>query len=533
MRKRLLSLLLLLLLLPAAVLAETSPLLRVRLKRPALTDRADLWLDSAYLLSAGGTETLFPKGTHLILQTCAGGMTLHAGSLAMLLPESCTLTPAPKTGLPETAAGFRLSKTGNLYPGTLRLQVEGGQLIPTLTLSTEAYLQGVVPYEMSNLFPLEALKAQAICARTYAMAHIDPASAYDVVDTTANQVFRGIDRRNTNAIRAVTDTAGVVGTWKGQLATCYYAASNGGQTKTVNQVWPEPGDWGYYAQADDPYDLENPESPVLRAKIRKDAAPDEALSALILADKKLRATDPASFRITGAALAGIKPPSREASELVLTVSASQTQADGSRKALQNQSVRLKLFPDAVGALKLSIGGLNNELLTLTETADAIVLESRRYGHGVGMSQRGAQWMASQYGKNYVDILAFYYPGMVLMQAPGDLAPAASIPAPLAMTPAPAASPTPRPTLMPVSTPLPAGATLWTVEGIEEDSSLNLRESPSTAGKILMRLYKHQPLAVLQPAEVEGWVLVQTDTAKGYVMQSFLRRADGTAASPAP
>ena len=60
------------------------------------------------------------------------------------------------------------------------------------SLSVEDYLLGVVPYEMSNSFPLEALKAQAVCARTYALSHVQGDPYYDLEDTTNDQVFRGV-----------------------------------------------------------------------------------------------------------------------------------------------------------------------------------------------------------------------------------------------------------------------------------------------------------------------------------------------------
>ena len=87
----------------------------------------------------------------------------------------------------------------------------------------------------------------------------------------------------------------------------------------------------------------------------------------------------------------------------------------------------------------------------------------------------------------------------------------------------AATPTPRPTLMPVTEDLPEGAWLAEVENIDDDSSLNLRAEPSPAAEILMRLFRHQKLIVLENAEVDGWVKVKTDATEGYVMLSFLQR----------
>jgi len=120
-------------------------------------------------------------------------------------------------------------------------------------------------------------------------------------------------------------------------------------------------------------------------------------------------------------------------------------------------------------------------------------------------------------------MAFYYPGLELMcvQA-GD--PALPTPPPaLAASPAPPATPTPRPTLMPVTGDLPQGAYLATVHNIDDDSSLNLRAEPSQASEILMRLYKHQQLVVLETCEDPAWVKVKTDVIEGYVMVSFLQK----------
>ena len=79
--------------------------------------------------------------------------------------------------------------------------------------------------------------------------------------------------------------------------------------------------------------------------------------------------------------------------------------------------------------------------------------------------------------------------------------------------------------MPVTEPLPEGAWLATVENIDDDSTLNLREKPSAGSKVLRRLYKHQQLIVLEEAEVAGWVHVKTDVAEGYVMYSFLQKTE--------
>ena len=153
-----------------------------------------------------------------------------------------------------------------------------------------------------------------------------------------------------------------------------------------------------------------------------------------------------------------------------------------------------------------------------------MLEARRFGHGVGMSQRGAQQMAARHGATCEQILSFYYPGVRLVQAGSQPAALPTQPAALVATPAPAATATPRPTLMPVTGPLPQGAWLASVEGVAEDSSLNLRAEPHSAADVLMRLFAHQRLIVLETCEDPAWVRVRTDAIEGYVMVSFLAPA---------
>jgi len=125
-----------------------------------------------------------------------------------------------------------------------------------------------VGYEMNNSWPIEALKAQAVAARTYAMQRKANSGDrdYDVVDTTDDQVFKGFDERHANVHQAVRETAGVVGIWKGEFASCYYTASNGGETALPVDVWGTAGDYGYLDSRSDPYDLENPSSKVLSTR---------------------------------------------------------------------------------------------------------------------------------------------------------------------------------------------------------------------------------------------------------------------------
>ena len=181
---------------------------------------------------------------------------------------------------------------------------------------------------------------------------------------------------------------------------------------------------------------------------------------------------------------------------------------------------LPIFKDVESALSLSINQTDNELWTVTETNTDFIVESRRYGHGVGMSQYGAEWMAGQYGMTYTDILSFYYPGITLMRytIPETGLPHVSDAFTKAADPPP--TPTPRPTLMPVTEVAGEGQWYVRVENIGENSWLNLRSEPSLSSDILLLLYKGQRLLVLERMPQEGWLHVKTDVTEGYVMEEF-------------
>ena len=558
---------------------EAAPSIRVLLRRLALTDRIDLSLSGAYSLSWGkNSRMLLPAGSELTVQVRQdqlilffSGASLNCGAKLLLARvASDSAEKASRTAL--LSHGLRIAPGDALYLGDLALTVSGGQLQPVLSISVEDYLLGVVPYEMSDDFPLEALKAQAVCARTYALGRVDPKKAWDVVDTTNDQVFRGLTGGHSRSAEAVAATAGLVGYSGGALAHCYYSASNGGQTELPSHVWAGEESSRCFATVDDPYDVENPESIVKKASFRKDASglPEPLLEMIIpaiLAQPQMAdyVQQPDCLRLDAVTEVSLsKPrfrsPSRLMTKLNLTLQVSgrrllapvtpdpltyepeedlvsplplETPSSGpvlsSFTPVGTFTLSLDLFPALIRVLGLSIYGADNEIITVSEEADRFVLTAGRYGHGVGMSQRGAQWMAGKYKKNFQQILSFYFPGMVLKKAASGAAQLSTPDPLLAETPGPAATPTPRPTLMPVSeaslNDLPEGAWLASVENIEDDSSLNLRADPSPAGEILMRLYKHQRLVVLETCEDPVWVHVRTDAVEGYVMVSFLEKAE--------
>jgi len=551
--------------------AQTQSTIRVWLKRLQVSDTLEIAVQGNYMLEGG--QMTFADGAKMTVVLRDGQLVLHSGSMAVVMGKSMKLLRCEG----EPSGALLLAGNSGLYEGDLVLTVSDGVIRPVLHIFVEDYLLGVVPYEMGDSFPLEALKAQAIAARTYALQKSgDTQSDYDVEDTTNDQAYRGRSSSSPLSEQAVRETEGLCGTYKGQLASCYYSASNGGQTELGQHVWPrdDPDAYGYMGMYDDPYDYENDASVVKRFTLPKrpgengvgpalhsalvaalkpqlEARGYEAEDDLVVFDEILSVT---------AAAPKYDEPSRLMTELRFEVRISVRECLWRDAAPQESAqsaytpapdatptptprptatpayspykrlgdvfaVTLPVFGAADKAMGLSINVSQNELLEVFDIGSAFMLESRRFGHGVGMSQRGAEQMARKYGKTYEEILRFYYPTMDVMAYGAQRKPLATINAELMATPAPTASPTPRPTLMPVTTKkLPRGAYVAVVSNISEDSSLNLRESPSLGAEVLRRLYKDQKLIVLK-ATADGWSHVKTDVIEGYVRSEYLQTAE--------
>ncbi|MEG0767844.1 MAG: SpoIID/LytB domain-containing protein [Clostridia bacterium] len=120
-----------------------------------------------------------------------------------------------------------------------------------ISLPIEEYLRGVVPSELSESSPMEALCAQAIAARTYALKRA--AAGISITDTANHQAYR-CDRiaKSSRSQKAVAETAGQVLGYEGKPIDCFYSSSNGGITKRSGEVWRR--DYPYYVHREDAWD---------------------------------------------------------------------------------------------------------------------------------------------------------------------------------------------------------------------------------------------------------------------------------------
>jgi stage II sporulation protein D len=162
--------------------------------------------------------------------------------------------PGPLLFSPRSAA---LSLGGRAYRGSLRVKKVGSRLQVVNVVGLEPYLWGVVPSEMPERWPAEALAAQAVCARTYALAHLHKGD-FDLYNDTRSQVYGGVASEAQSATDAVNETAGEVVLYDDQLANTYFFSSSGGKTANVQDVWPDSPPAPYLVSVPDPYDTLSP-----------------------------------------------------------------------------------------------------------------------------------------------------------------------------------------------------------------------------------------------------------------------------------
>lgn len=139
----------------------------------------------------------------------------------------------------KPADGGYVNAKNKWYRGYLMIQNRGQKLTVINDVPLEDYLRGVVPSEMPSTWEIEALKAQAIAARSYALANLGKRASlgFDLKDTPEDQAYGGASAETAKTNSAVNDTAGLVLTYNYKVIPAYYSASAGGQTINSKQLW--------------------------------------------------------------------------------------------------------------------------------------------------------------------------------------------------------------------------------------------------------------------------------------------------------
>jgi SpoIID/LytB domain protein len=366
-----------------------------------------------------------------LLKTLDGSLVLmkDGESIGNFGPQF-TLAPAPYS------EENQISLNGHLYLGEITFTIENNQYIrPINKLPLDDYLKGVVPSEMPASWNLEALKAQAVAARTYVMTKLGAA----IDDTVSYQAYNGFQWYPKSS-QAVDQTAGQLLKYHGKLISAVFSSSNGGVTESSENVWGSEQTPYLPAQADN-YDPKNPWT-INLTKTQIDLAdkdlknPDLWWSSSVEKDKKVIDNMKAYLKSSGYANGDLKIVSIPE----MAISPEKTTSGRSKKA----SIQIEFFVKDSGGYRIGPDGALQKFVfektdfpisglrallgpslmksylvdPLQDTGDTYVLSGLGYGHGVGMSQWGAKVMGDQ-GITYNNILSFYYPGTDLIGAPSS------------------------------------------------------------------------------------------------------------------
>jgi stage II sporulation protein D len=148
--------------------------------------------------------------------------------------------------------------TSGLYRGSIEVRLDSGGVTAINELDMDSYVRGVVAGEMPSSWPLEALKAQAVAARTYALATRKTDGPFDQYPDVRSQVYRGVTGESIRSDAAVRATAGRVLTYAGEPAVTYYFSTSGGHTENVEYSFVGSLSKPWLVGVPDPYDSQSP-----------------------------------------------------------------------------------------------------------------------------------------------------------------------------------------------------------------------------------------------------------------------------------
>lgn len=295
-----------------------------------------------------------------------------------------------------------LSLDGKEYRGLIELTSISGQLVAVNVVFIEDYLKGVVPLEIGPTpkEQFEAIKAQAVAARTYSMGHLDQYgdnAGYDLKADISDQVYQGVGVEQELINKAIEDTRGIVIVYRDKMIDAYYHSTCGGSTDDIEDVWDKDPEPYLRAVHDDS-----------ACKISKYFTWQEKFSAdqLIMRLERYlqqeRGTEPQLGKLRDVRILERTPGGRVESIVFET--------DNGHFIFNKETVRwvVRRSDDMNSILRSA-----NFSLDIQRDADSnivdVTFDGHGYGHGVGMCQMGARGMAAN-GVAYDSILSLYYQG---------------------------------------------------------------------------------------------------------------------------
>ena len=291
-----------------------------------------------------------------------------------------------------------------IYRGSIKITKKPEGFLVVNTLPLEMYLEAVVPSEMPSSYPLEALKAQAVCARTYAWKQLKEKKletyGADVDDSVNFQVYNNIGLEESTT-QAVEETKGRILSQNGKPIEAYYFSTSAGVTST-DEIWGAENAAPYLKSVDCGFDSEEPWRPWETEVSRE------------VIEQRAQRIEGCEGRLTGLEVTG-KSESGAATRLRVHTEG------GDGEVVNEYEIRSFLAPDkeifAGKEKEKKKGGslLPSAYFSLEETEDGFLICGGGYGHGVGMSQAAAGTMAEE-GYTWEEILLYFFRDVEISQA---------------------------------------------------------------------------------------------------------------------
>jgi stage II sporulation protein D len=360
----------------SAVAAGAETTLAVRVMETRLGPSVTIEAKDPFRVSWEGGSADVKK---LVLEAeGTGWLTLSLGGEEKKAVPPVTIAPLK----PATIFTVRGKADRHRYRGGLAASRDGGEVLLINSVGLEEYLLSVVGAELSTT-DREALRAQAILCRTFALKNRKRHGAWDLCDLTHCQHYGGVETETAAGTRAVRETCGMILTYEGVPATVFYHSSSGGMTTSPKYVWGGP---------DVPYLVPVPD--VYAGRDLSAASPDRTWRFVIEKGRLLAAlSDAVGTRVTGLAVTERDPSGRAAKIRLI----------GAEREVRGEEFRI------VVCRAFGWGSLKSTLFEMKEAGGNYLFDGRGLGHGVGMSQWGAVELARM-GKKYREILEFYFPG---------------------------------------------------------------------------------------------------------------------------
>lgn len=313
-------------------------------------------------------------------------------------------------------------------------RINGNDITVINVVGLHDYIKGVISNEMNPSWNIEALKAQALCAKSYCLTNLNKHASlgFDLCNTTDCQVYFGTRQQTANSNKAVDDTFGLYVKYNGKVVSTVYHSSSGGYTEDAVNVWGK--DVGYLKGVEDTY---------LKQTLPYNFTITNSQIKTVLKDKGYSVGDITDYYISSFTASGnvrsVTFKQSNGKELTFTGEKARTIINNTSLGFQTKSQRYTITP-SVGGLyingssfsgslsnlfaigsggtkKLNIASLNDVKVMTADGVGPLQAEKTAYyvsgcgsGHNVGMSQWGAKAMADL-GYSYDEILRFYFTGI--------------------------------------------------------------------------------------------------------------------------